>query len=84
MCQTIYESQLIVCAEFPHRGNYPLISSLGYEPFCDVIRNLFGNDVSTQDLKALFRKIALNPDAKVDWSEVSLICSQRSREVFVK
>ena len=44
--------------------------SLGYEPFCEAIRNLFGNDVSTQDLKALFRKIALNPDAQVDWSEV--------------
>lgn len=44
---------------------------LGYEPFCEAIRNLFGNDVSTQDLKALFRKIALNPDAQVDWSEVS-------------
>ncbi|XP_048586234.1 WD repeat-containing protein 64-like isoform X2 [Nematostella vectensis] len=42
----------------------------GYEPFCEAIRNLFGNDVSTQDLKALFRKIALNPDAKVDWSEL--------------
>ena len=26
--------------------------------------------MSTQDLKALFRKIALNPDAQVDWSEV--------------
>lgn len=46
--------------------------SLGYEPFCEAIRNLFGNDVSTQDLKALFRKIALNPDAKVDWSEVGI------------
>ena len=44
---------------------------LGYEPFCEAIRNLFGNDVGTQDLKALFRKIALNPDAQVDWSEVS-------------
>lgn len=43
----------------------------GYEPFCEAIRDLFGNDVSSQDLKALFRKIALNPDAQVDWSEVS-------------
>ncbi|XP_044163661.1 WD repeat-containing protein 64 isoform X2 [Acropora millepora] len=42
----------------------------GYEPFCEAIRGLFGNDVSTQDLKALFRKIALNPDAQVDWSEL--------------
>lgn len=42
----------------------------GYEPFCEAIRKLFGNDVSTQDLKALFRKIALNPDAEVDWSEL--------------
>ncbi|KAK2567438.1 WD repeat-containing protein 64 [Acropora cervicornis] len=41
-----------------------------YEPFCEAIRGLFGNDVSTQDLKALFRKIALNPDAQVDWSEL--------------
>lgn len=46
---------------------------IGYEPFCEAIRNLFGNDVSTQDLKALFRKIALNPDAQVDWSEVILL-----------
>lgn len=30
--------------------------------------------MSTQDLKALFRKIALNPDAEVDWSEVSYYC----------
>lgn len=45
---------------------------VGYEPFCDAIRKLFGNDVSTQDLKALFRKIALNPDAEVDWSEVNV------------
>lgn len=45
---------------------------IGYEPFCEAIRNLFGSDVSTQDLKALFRKIALNPDAKVDWSEVNM------------
>lgn len=47
-----------------------VVKFAGYEPFCEAIRGLFGNDVSTQDLKALFRKIALNPDAQVDWSEV--------------
>ena len=43
---------------------------LGYEPFCAQIKSLFGADVSSHDVKALFRKIAANPEAEVDWSEV--------------
>lgn len=43
---------------------------LGYEPFCAQIKSLFGADVNSHDVKALFRKIAANPEAEVDWSEV--------------
>ncbi len=42
----------------------------GYEPFCAEIKSLFGADVNSHDVKALFRKIAANPEAEVDWSEV--------------
>lgn len=56
---------------------------VGYEPFCDAIRKLFGNDVSTQDLKALFRKIALNPDAQVDWSEVNVYIIRLNRLLYM-
>ena len=46
--------------------------NLRYDQFCDAIRQLFGSDIKNQDLKALYRKISTNPDAKVDWSEVSV------------
>ena len=44
--------------------------NLRYDQFCDAIRQLFGSDIKNHDLKALYRKISTNPDAKVDWSEV--------------
>ena len=46
---------------------------LGYEPFCAQIKSLFGADVNSHDVKALFRKIAANPEAEVDWSEVLVL-----------
>ena len=46
---------------------------LGYEPFCAQIKSLFGADVNSHDVKALFRKIAANPEAEVDWSEVTVL-----------
>jgi len=42
----------------------------GYTPFLQLVRTLFGNDIQTQDIKAVFRKIATNPDAEVDWGEL--------------
>lgn len=42
----------------------------GYEPFSAEIKSLFGTDVNSHDVKALFRKIAANPEAEVDWSEL--------------
>lgn len=44
--------------------------SLRFDQFCDSIRDLFGSDIKNADLKAIYRKISTNPDAKVDWSEV--------------
>ncbi|XP_021348111.1 WD repeat-containing protein 64-like isoform X3 [Mizuhopecten yessoensis] len=46
------------------------IKSLRFDQFCDAIRSLFGSDVKNTDLKAIYRKISTNPDAKVDWSEL--------------
>lgn len=49
----------------------PLVpESLRFDQFCDSIRDLFGSDIKNADLKAIYRKISTNPDAKVDWSEV--------------
>lgn len=47
--------------------------SLRFDQFCERIRQLFGSDIKNTDLKAIYRKISTNPDAKVDWSEVSII-----------
>ena len=49
---------------------YFIVENLRYDQFCDSIRALFGADINNQDLKAVYRKISTNPDAKVDWSEV--------------
>ena len=50
--------------------------NLRFDQFCDSIRALFGTDIHAQDLKAVYRKISTNPDAKVDWSEVNNLCSR--------
>ncbi|XP_033112212.1 WD repeat-containing protein 64-like isoform X2 [Anneissia japonica] len=44
--------------------------TLRFDAFCDSIRLLFGPDIKSNDLKAIFKKISSNPDAKVDWSEL--------------
>nr|XP_009861346.1 WD repeat-containing protein 64-like [Ciona intestinalis] len=44
--------------------------NLRYEYFCERVRSLFGEDIKSQDLKAIHRKISTNPDARIDWSEV--------------
>ncbi|PIK60351.1 hypothetical protein BSL78_02720 [Apostichopus japonicus] len=44
--------------------------SLRFDTFCEAIRALFGPDIRSTDLKAIFRKISTNPDAEVDWSEI--------------
>ena len=52
---------------------YFISESLRFDQFCERIRQLFGSDIKNTDLKAIYRKISTNPDAKVDWSEVSII-----------
>ncbi|KAI8484012.1 WD repeat-containing protein 64 [Branchiostoma belcheri] len=54
----------------PEEKRQAISEGLRYEQFCESIRSLFGPDIRNQDLKAIFRKISTNPDAKVDWSEL--------------
>jgi len=44
--------------------------NVSFEDFRDSIRELFGADVRSQDIKLIYQKISTNPDAKYDWSEV--------------
>ncbi|XP_052769281.1 WD repeat-containing protein 64-like isoform X3 [Mya arenaria] len=54
----------------PEEKRQMITENLRYDQFCDAIRQLFGPDIKNHDLKALYRKISTNPDAKVDWSEL--------------
>ncbi|XP_046579795.1 WD repeat-containing protein 64-like [Haliotis rubra] len=54
----------------PEERRQMIAENLRYDQFCEKIRELFGSDIKNQDLKAVYRKISTNPDAKVDWSEL--------------
>ncbi|KAK3093696.1 hypothetical protein FSP39_018996 [Pinctada imbricata] len=54
----------------PEERRQMITESLRFDQFCDSIRKLFGSDIKNSDLKAIYRKISTNPDAKVDWSEL--------------
>ncbi|XP_070576950.1 WD repeat-containing protein 64-like isoform X2 [Ptychodera flava] len=54
----------------PEERRQYINETLRFDAFCDHIRSLFGPDIRNQDLKAIYRKITTNPDAKVDWSEL--------------
>ncbi|XP_077997639.1 WD repeat-containing protein 64-like isoform X1 [Glandiceps talaboti] len=54
----------------PEERRQNINENLRFDSFCDAIRALFGPDIRNQDLKAIYRKITTNPDAKVDWSEL--------------
>ncbi|XP_071162911.1 WD repeat-containing protein 64-like isoform X2 [Mytilus edulis] len=54
----------------PEERRQMITESLRFDQFCDRIRQLFGSDIKNTDLKAIYRKISTNPDAKVDWSEL--------------
>ncbi|KAK2191768.1 hypothetical protein NP493_46g07030 [Ridgeia piscesae] len=54
----------------PEERRQMITENLRYDQFCDSIRALFGNSIRNHDLKAIYRKITTNPDAKVDWSEL--------------
>ena len=67
----MYEMKIIhSLLQFPFSFIFTSTENLRFDAFCDDIRNIFGTDIRSQDLKAVFRKITTNPDAKVDWSEV--------------
>ncbi|XP_064601013.1 WD repeat-containing protein 64-like [Liolophura sinensis] len=54
----------------PEERRQLITENLRFDQFCESIRSVFGSDIKNQDLKALYRKITTNPDAKVDWSEL--------------
>ncbi|XP_071080173.1 WD repeat-containing protein 64-like [Haliotis cracherodii] len=54
----------------PEERRQMITENLRYDQFCEKIRELFGSDIKNHDLKAVYRKISTNPDAKVDWSEL--------------
>ncbi|KAL3874237.1 hypothetical protein ACJMK2_037280 [Sinanodonta woodiana] len=54
----------------PEERRQMITENLRFDQFCDTLKELFGSDIKNQDLKALYRKISTNPDAKVDWSEL--------------
>lgn len=45
--------------------------TLRFTDFCASLRDLFGEDIQSKDMKGVYRKISTNPDAYVDWCEVS-------------
>ena len=71
------------CDSLIKQNSYSIAENLRFDQFCDSIRALFGTDIHNQDLKALYRKISTNPDAKVDWSEASCCMSQYSLNCLV-
>jgi len=50
-----------------------LAENARFEDFCDTVRELFGADVRTLDIKHVFQKISTNPDANYDWFEVHVM-----------
>ncbi|XP_041352298.1 WD repeat-containing protein 64-like isoform X2 [Gigantopelta aegis] len=54
----------------PEERRQWITENLRFDQFCEKIRDIFGPDVKNHDLKAIYRKISTNPDAKVDWSEL--------------
>jgi len=50
-----------------------IVDNVRFEDFCDSVRELFGADIRSHNIKNVFQKISTNPDAKYDWSEVCSI-----------
>lgn len=48
-----------------------LIEAKRFEEFSEAVRIIFGSEIRTQNLKAIFRKINNESITNVDWSEVS-------------
>lgn len=53
------------------KSKLPLPENLRFDQFCVKTKELFGPSIKSRDLKSIYFKITTNPDARVDWSEVS-------------
>ncbi|XP_052822990.1 WD repeat-containing protein 64 isoform X1 [Octopus bimaculoides] len=56
-----------------------IAENLPYDKFSEKLRLLFGQDIKSQEIKVLYRKIISNPEAAVDWSEVFSIFNSNSQ-----
>ena len=45
--------------------------AMDYDKFYKMVQELFGPEVKSQDVKCFYRKLCNNPDATIDWCEVS-------------
>lgn len=44
---------------------------IDYDKFYEVVQELFGPEVKSQDVKSFYRKLCNNPDVPIDWCEVA-------------
>ena len=58
--------------------------AIDYDKFYKMVQELFGLEVKSQDVKCFYRKLCNNPDASIDWCEVStfLVCNRKSWYYF--
>ncbi|XP_004756817.1 WD repeat-containing protein 64 isoform X2 [Mustela putorius furo] len=43
---------------------------IDYDKFYEVVQELFGPEVKSQDVKSFYRKLCNNPDVPIDWCEI--------------
>ena len=58
--------------------------AIDYDKFYKMVQELFGPEVKSQDVKCFYRKLCNNPDASIDWCEVStfVVCNRKSWYYF--
>lgn len=44
--------------------------NLRFDEFCQAMKEIFGNEISSQSLKTVFKKLSANPECVLDWGEV--------------
>ncbi|KAM9212062.1 WD repeat-containing protein 64 [Dugong dugon] len=51
--------------------------AIDYDKFYGAVKELFGPEVKSQDVKCFYRKLCNNPDASMDWCEIfGYFCSE--------
>ena len=56
----------------PEERRAKILTSLRFERFSAVVHQIFQTEMDLHCLKCLYKKVCLNPDYEIEWSEVSL------------